>query len=72
MHRKKISPRIKKIVFARAQNRCEYCQWWRDFAIAPFNCEHILPLARGGTDDLINFNLNHQQKSHQPSSYPSS
>ena len=54
MSRKKIPLKFKKIVFTRAQNRCEYCQWWREFAIAPFNCEHIIPLAKAGSDNLEN------------------
>lgn len=46
-----------RIVAARAQGRCEYCQSWADYATETFAVEHIVPLSRGGTSTLENLAL---------------
>jgi hypothetical protein len=44
-------------VAARALYRCEYCHAPEILFNFPFEVEHILPHARGGTDDLDNLAL---------------
>ncbi len=48
---------VRRTVIERAHERCEYCQARADFATETFAVEHILPLSRGGTDDLDNLAL---------------
>jgi HNH endonuclease len=45
------------LVAARAVYRCEYCHAPETVFNFPFKVEHILPQARGGSDDLDNFAL---------------
>lgn len=45
---------IRTQVAGRAEHVCEYCGWPDWFSPVTFAIEHILPLARGGTDDLDN------------------
>jgi hypothetical protein len=44
----------RKYVFSRAQNLCEYCISPLSHSLHPFGVEHIIPEAKGGTDDLDN------------------
>lgn len=44
-------------VAERAQRRCEYCHAPEDVFNFPFEVEHIMPQARGGSDDLVNLAL---------------
>lgn len=44
-------------VAERAQYRCEYCHAPEEVFNFPFEVEHILPIARGGSDDLDNLAL---------------
>ena len=48
------SKEIKKIIRDRAKGRCEYCQWFDDYAPSPYNIEHIIPSSKGGTHSLDN------------------
>ena len=49
-----INAQQKRYVLQRAQNCCEYCISPMSHAIQPFNVKHIIPEAKGGTDDLDN------------------
>lgn len=44
-------------VAKRADNRCEYCRASEKAFNFPFQVEHIIPQARGGSDDLDNLAL---------------
>ncbi len=57
MPRKYISKADKETVRLRANYCCEYCQSLEDFATEPFSIEHIIPLAKGGLDELTNLAL---------------
>ena len=57
MSRKYISKKKKHLVFIRAKYRCEYCQSRADVALETFEIEHILPVTKSGSDDLINLAL---------------
>ena len=57
MPRAYIPVAIRRSVVERAHERCEYCQARADFATETFAVEHIVPLSRGGTDDLDNLAL---------------
>jgi hypothetical protein len=48
---------LKLIVFARANRCCEYCRCPADFTTELFSIEHILPIAKDGLHDLLNFAL---------------
>lgn len=50
----KIRGQKREAVFARAGYRCEYCQTPVELAIQPFVTEHIIPLAKGGNNNLEN------------------
>ena len=45
---------LRKIVCDRALDCCEYCQMQANLSHDPFSSEHILPIAKGGIDDLEN------------------
>lgn len=38
----------------RASDCCEYCLMQAEFSHDPFSAEHILPIVKGGLDDMIN------------------
>ncbi len=38
----------------RGSYRCEYCKTPVDFSPEPFDIEHIIPLSKGGSNDLDN------------------
>jgi hypothetical protein len=44
-------------VAERANYRCEYCHAPEDAFNFPFEVDHILPMSRGGSDDLDNLAL---------------
>ncbi len=60
MSRSGIPAEIVRLVFARAQNRCEYCQSPGDHCPDPFSIEHIYPQALGGTHGEDNLALSCQ------------
>ncbi|MGB1241351.1 MAG: HNH endonuclease [Chitinophagales bacterium] len=57
MLRKYIPVETKGKVVERAKGRCEYCKCLRKYSPQPFNIEHIIPIAQGGTSDLDNLAL---------------
>jgi 5-methylcytosine-specific restriction endonuclease McrA len=52
-----VSAQDRKAVAERARYCCEYCQSQLKFAADSFSVEHIVPLSRGGSDDLSNLAL---------------
>jgi hypothetical protein len=57
MPRAYIPVEVRRMVIERAQERCEYCQSRADFTTETFAIEHVVPLSRGGTDDIDNLAL---------------
>jgi HNH endonuclease len=57
MPRIHISAEKKRLVIERAEERCEYCQCRSDFATETFAIEHVIPLSRGGNDEVSNLAL---------------
>ncbi len=51
----------KKAVQERAKHCCEYCLSQSKISADSFVIEHIIPLAKGGTDDLENLALSCQR-----------
>lgn len=49
-----ITGKKRAIVKERARDCCEYCLAQAKYSHDPFSVEHIIPLAKGGTDDLEN------------------
>lgn len=45
---------FRKVVKARAESRCEYCQWWAKYCITTFQIDHVLPKAKGGLTVVSN------------------
>jgi hypothetical protein len=52
-----ISVDKQRMVMERAYGRCEYCQSLADYATETFAVDHIIPLSRGGTNELDNLAL---------------
>jgi len=57
MARNKISTAIREQVARRAHGYCEYCHASERWQYVQFTVDHVVPLARGGTDDLGNLAL---------------
>ncbi|MEN9613263.1 MAG: hypothetical protein RLZZ628_4077 [Bacteroidota bacterium] len=55
--RRKFAALDKALVRRRAQGLCEYCQSPEDFESDTFELEHIIPLARNGSNELDNIAL---------------
>lgn len=53
----KFSKPIREKIETRANGLCEYCRCPLEFSSNPFSVEHILPVSKGGTDDLENLAL---------------
>ncbi len=49
-----MNARQKADVKAQAHGCCEYCWSQEEYSPDPFSVEHIIPLSRGGNDDLDN------------------
>jgi hypothetical protein len=49
-----ISDALRKVVAARAQNRCEYCRCSADVTTETFSVEHTYPYSLGGGNTLEN------------------
>lgn len=45
-----LSEALRQFVRSRAGNRCEYCLSHQNYVMGQFHVDHILPVARGGTD----------------------
>jgi hypothetical protein len=54
---KPFSEALRRVVRQRAGNRCEYCLSHQDYVMGQLQIDHILPLARGGQDDIDNLCL---------------
>jgi hypothetical protein len=52
-----ISSNQRKVVYARANGHCEYCQSPADFSTEPFTIDHIYPKTLGGPTTLDNLAL---------------
>jgi len=55
-----ISAEQKRAIAERARFCCEYCQSQLRYSSDAFSVEHILPISRGGSDDLDNLALSCQ------------
>lgn len=55
--RRAIPEQIQEQVRRRAKYLCEYCHASEQWQYVAFTMEHIVPLSRGGTDDLDNLAL---------------
>jgi hypothetical protein len=53
----KVSVSVRRKVEERAKKLCEYCLSPLDFSPDPFSVEHILPIVKGGINDLKNLAL---------------
>jgi hypothetical protein len=45
---------LRKLIRARAEDRCEYCSFPRKAQLMPFHVEHIIAKQHGGGDDAEN------------------
>ncbi len=52
-----ISKKKRAKIEKRANDLCEYCQLPHKLSSSPFVIEHILPISKGGTDNLENLAL---------------
>lgn len=50
MQRRRTLPRRREQVIQRAGRRCEYCKSQEAFCPDTFSVDHVVPLARGGSD----------------------
>ncbi len=57
MSDKKITGKLRLKVFYRARHHCEYCMCPSSHSSANFCIEHIVPIAKGGTNDFSNLAL---------------
>jgi 5-methylcytosine-specific restriction endonuclease McrA len=48
------SPSLTRLVESRAGGRCEYCRMHQALQGATFHIEHVIPKARGGSDEADN------------------
>lgn len=55
--RRRTPPTIQDLVRQRAGRRCEYCHTSEQWQYIPFTVDHIIPLARGGSDNPDNLAL---------------
>jgi hypothetical protein len=60
MSRRRPTARDKETVAQRARGCCEYCRCYAQYSPDPFSLEHIMPIARGGREDLSNLALSCQ------------
>lgn len=50
-----MDPALQKLVWLRAESRCEYCQFPAEVALLPFQIDHIIAEKHGGT--MVSDNL---------------
>lgn len=48
---------LRRLVWDRAQGRCEYCRMRQEFDELTFQIEHIIPKKHHGSDDATNLAL---------------
>lgn len=49
-----VPTKLKAEVAKRANHLCEYCKCPQAYAPGPFDTEHIIPISKNGTSELIN------------------
>ena len=49
-----VASSLRNLVANRARHLCEYCKSPESYAMQSFECEHIVPISKGGADDLNN------------------
>jgi 5-methylcytosine-specific restriction endonuclease McrA len=49
-----ISDQIRDRVKAKAKNRCGYCLSLQDYVLGTLEIDHLIPRAKGGTDEEEN------------------
>ena len=54
MSKYKLTPFEKDFIQERAGRRCEYCKFPFDYSHDAFHIEHIIPLHKNGSNELIN------------------
>jgi len=59
--KKRITPKLRRIVVERASGLCEYCRSPEQFSIGNFAIEHVIPSQIGGTSTEDNLALSCQQ-----------
>lgn len=55
-----VPAKLRRLVIARAQGRCEYCRSPVSHAVSSFSIEHIIPLEKGGATTADNLALSCQ------------
>ncbi|MEO0490442.1 MAG: HNH endonuclease signature motif containing protein [Cyanobacteria bacterium P01_A01_bin.123] len=60
MAKPRVSAAQRAYVAQRAKGCCEYCKSQARFSPDPFSIEHIIPVSKGGTDDMENLALSCQ------------
>jgi 5-methylcytosine-specific restriction endonuclease McrA len=53
----RVTAELRRLVFARAKGRCEYCHTPEGFVPGSFEVEHIIPRSKGGQTILNNLAL---------------
>jgi hypothetical protein len=48
---------VRRLVWQRANNRCEYCRIRQEFDVLTFQVEHVIPRKHRGSDDAENLAL---------------
>ncbi|MEZ4863530.1 MAG: HNH endonuclease signature motif containing protein [Caldilineaceae bacterium] len=54
MARPYLTAEMRRLVIARAEARCEYCQSPADYATQSFDVDHIIPVSRNGPSSVDN------------------
>lgn len=50
----RVSEAVRSVVRAQARDRCGYCQSSQRYVLGLLEIDHVIPIARGGTDALEN------------------
>ena len=50
----RVSDKLRQKIVEQAGNRCGYCLGEQRYIFAPLEIDHLLPIAKGGTDDEEN------------------